>query len=179
MSRFAHRLIGAATFDASVYEAIESDRSALSQAFLVVLLSSAAAGIGFGHGRPTAFLVTTVIALGTWLTWAAIVYQIGGRLLPEPQTHVDFAEMLRTVGFAAAPGAIQALAAWPGWTGAVALVSWTWMVAAMVVAVRHALDYPRLSRAVAVCVIAATIALGMAIVLSLMLMPTAVGRRIV
>ena len=176
MGTFARRLIGAATLNARVYESVEADRSALGQALLVVLLSSAAAGVGLGRARPGAIITVTLIALVSWLSWAAIVYQIGGRLLPEPATRVDFAEMLRTTGFAASPGLIQVLAAIPGWSGVVVGVSWIWMVAAMVTAVQHALDYQRLTRTLAVCVIAAAVAIGMAVVLSLMLTPTTVAR---
>jgi hypothetical protein len=172
---FVRRLIGAATLNARVYESVEADRSALGQALVVVLLSSAAAGVGLGRAQPGAILAVTMIALVSWLAWAAIVYQIGGRLLPEPGTRVDFAEMLRTVGFAASPGLIQALAAIPGWTAVVVSVSWIWMIAAMVTAVGHALDYRRVSRTLAVCVIAAAVAIGMAVVLGLLLTPTTVG----
>ncbi len=175
MSTFVRRVIGAATLRASAYEDVEADRSALGQALLVVLLSSVAAGVGIGRAQPDAIIAITFIALVSWLAWAAIVFQIGGRLLPEPATRVDFAEMLRTVGFAAAPGVVQILAAIQGWSAGVLVVSWAWMIAAMVVAVRQALDYRRLSHTLAVCVIAAAVALGMAVLLSVLLTPTVVG----
>jgi hypothetical protein len=176
VGRFVRRLIGAARLDASVYEAIESDRSALSQALLVVLLSSAAAGVAVARGQPRALVTTAVIGLATWLVWAILVYQIGGRVLAEPDTHVDLPRMLRMVGFAAAPGSIQVLGAIPGWTAPVLTISWIWMLAAMVVAVHRALDSRRPSHTLAVCAVAAAVAVGMAILLTLMLTPTAVGR---
>jgi hypothetical protein len=37
-----------------------------------------------------------------------------------------------------------------------------WMLAAMVVAVKHALDYRRTARALAVCVLAAAVSFGLA-----------------
>jgi ABC-type cobalamin transport system permease subunit len=60
----------------------------------------------------------------------------------------------------------------PGWTLVVVAASWIWMVAAMVTAVRHALDYQRLSRTLSVCVIGAALAIGMAVLLSLLMTPT-------
>lgn len=176
MGTFARRLIGAAALDASVYEGIEADRSAIGQALLVVLLSSAAAGIASGAGawpRAATFLPVTIIALVSWLLWAMLVYQIGGRILPEPETRVDFLQVLRTLGFAAAPGLIQALGAVPALTRVVFALSWIRMLAAMVTAVRHALDYRSLARTLLVCGLAALLAVGMALVLGLIFGPTA------
>ena len=46
MTTFTNRMIGAAKLDARIYEEVEADKSAFGQAMLVVVLSSAAAGIG-------------------------------------------------------------------------------------------------------------------------------------
>ena len=43
---FLQRLIGAAALDAAIYEEVEADRLATGQAFVVVLMSSIATGIG-------------------------------------------------------------------------------------------------------------------------------------
>lgn len=176
MGTFARRLVGAATLDASAYEGIERDRSAIGQALLVVLLSSAAAGVGASGGaspRAETFLAVTAIALVTWFAWAMLVYQIGGRILPEPGTRVDFPQMLRTIGFAAAPGLFQVLGVVPMLATAVFALSWFWMFAAMVTAVRHALDYQSLARTLLVCGLAALLAVGMALVLGVIFGPTA------
>jgi hypothetical protein len=172
---FARRLVGAATLDASAYEGIERDRSAIGQALLVVLLSSAAAGVGAGGVplRAETFLAVTAIALVTWFAWAMLVYQIGGRILPEPGTRVDFPQMLRTIGFAAAPGLFQVLGIIPMLATAVFALSWLWMFAAMVTAVQHALDYQSLARTLLVCGLAALLAVGTALVLGLVFGPTA------
>jgi hypothetical protein len=91
-----------------------------------------------------------------------MIFHIGTRILPAPQTRVTLGELLRTTGFAAAPGMLQVFAAFPGMTMPVYVMTWLWMLAAMVVAVQHALDYERTRRAVAVCVIAASLALLLA-----------------
>jgi hypothetical protein len=88
-----------------------------------------------------------------WLSWAAVVYHVGARLLPEPQTRTDGAEIARTIGFSAAPGLLLALVAVPFARQATFAVVAAWMLVAMIVAVRHALDFSRVSRAIVVCLV--------------------------
>jgi len=151
---FARRVLGATLFDADVYEEVEADRSANAQAALVVALSSVAAGLGSiaNHGV-VGVLWYTVAALAGWYVWAAIAYWIGTRLLPTPHTQADHGELLRTIGFSSAPGVLRLFAFLPGVGAWVFLASTLWMLVAMVVAVRQALDYCTIRRAVAVCAI--------------------------
>ncbi|HUL73650.1 MAG TPA: YIP1 family protein [Vicinamibacterales bacterium] len=172
MGTFVYRLMGAAMLDASVFEGIEADRPATFQALIVVLLSSVAAGIGaagVAGPRPQTLLLVSALALLTWLAWAVLVLQIGTRYLPTPRTHADIGEMLRTIGFAAAPGMLSVFAAFSAVTVPVFVVVWAWMIAAMVVAVRQALDYSSTWRAVAVCVVALALAGAIALALAVVL----------
>ena len=153
MTSFTQRLIGAAKLDVHIYEEVEADTTAMGQAMGVVALSSVAAGIGaVGEGAPGLFGGLVAALLG-WLLWAGLTYFIGTRILPTPQTHADWGELLRTTGFAAAPGMIRILGIVPGLTGLVFFVAGVWMLAAFVVAVRQALDYTSTGRAVGVCLI--------------------------
>jgi hypothetical protein len=82
-----------------------------------------------------------------------VTYLIGTKMLPEPQTHADVGQLLRTTGFSASPGLLRALGVIPG-IGTLAVgVASLWMLVAMVVAVRQALDYTSTLRAVGVCLI--------------------------
>ena len=154
MGTFGNRIFRAAKLDASLYEEVEKDRGALRQAVGVVVLSSIAAGLGgISMAGLGGMLIGTVTALVGWGVWAYITYIVGTKLLPEPQTKADYGELLRTIGFASSPGLIRVLAIIPGLTGGVFLVTTIWMLVAMVVAVRQALDYKSTLRAVAVCVI--------------------------
>jgi hypothetical protein len=107
----------------------------------------------------------TIVALIAWAAWALITFEIGVRLMPEPQTQSDVGELLRTIGFATAPGCLRVLGVLPGVTLPVFVLSAAWMLAAMIVAVRQALDYTSTTRAVAVCglgwALAITIAIGL------------------
>ena len=166
---FTQRLIGASMLDAQVYEDLEADPSATSQAALVVLLSSVAAGVGSGGARldAQAIIAGTLAGFAGWISWAALTYLLGTHLLPEPQTRSNIGELLRTLAFAAAPGILRVVGAIPvlGW-----LAFWVtsgWMLAAMVVAVRQALDYRSTLRAVAVCALGWLLSLAVAAVIGI------------
>lgn len=148
------RMMRAAKLDASLYEEVEADRIALGQAMLVVVLSSLAAGIGGAAQGGIGWLFAgTLAALASWFIWAWLVYLIGTKFLPEPQTRSDIGELLRTTGFSAAPGLLRVIGIIPGLTTIVMLVTSIWMLIAMVIAVRQALDYSGTGRAVGVCLI--------------------------
>jgi hypothetical protein len=152
--RFVRRLIGAAALDVSVYEEVEADRGATAQALTVVAVSSLAAGLGargFSGGDPAGMVFFGAVALVAWAAWALLTYEIGVHIMPEPQTRADVGELLRTIGFATAPGILRVFGLVPGLTAPVFAVTAVWMLAAMVVGVRQALDYTTTRRAVAVC----------------------------
>jgi hypothetical protein len=158
------RLIGAVSLDPPIYEEIEADPRATAQALLVVVLSSLSAGVGaygWGSGSLRGILFVSATALVSWATWALITLGIGARLMPEPQTRADVRQLLRTIGFASAPGMLRVFGVVPGATTPAFAITAVWMLAAMVVAVRQALDYKSTARAIAVC------ALGWALVLAI------------
>jgi len=154
-SLLTQRMIRAARLDPHLYEEVEADTMAMQQAMLVVVLSSVAVGIAvIGKGAGIGFmLVNTIAALAGWYVWAFLTYWIGTKILPEPQTHTTHSELLRVLGFAAAPGVIRIIGLIPPLSQLVFFVANIWMLAAMVVAVRQALDYSGTLRAVGVCVI--------------------------
>jgi hypothetical protein len=155
--RFLLRLLGALALRRAAYEDVESDRGAVGQALAVVVLSSAAAGVGaqgFGTASIGGVLLFTVVALIAWVAWAFLVYQIGTRVLPGARTRVDVGELLRTTGFSTAPGLLRVLGVVPGLTAPIFAIAALWMLVAMIVAVRQALDYTSTWRAVAACLCA-------------------------
>ncbi len=154
MASMVDRMIRAAKLDAQLYEEVEADKGALGQAMGVVVLASIAGGVGSGRlGGFSGILIGTVGALIAWFIWAALTYFIGTKILPEPTTRADVGELLRTIGFASSPGLIRVLGLVPGITGIVFLISGVWMLTAMIIAVRQALDYRSTFRAVGVCII--------------------------
>jgi hypothetical protein len=152
---FRERIIRAAKLDTTLYEEVEADKEAMKQAVGVVLLSSFAAGFGsVGRGGGiSGIILGAIAALIGWYVWAYLVYLIGTKLLPEPQTSSTPQELLRTIGFSSSPGLIRVFGVIPPLTSFVFLVASIWMLVAMVIAVRQALDYTKITRAIAVCVI--------------------------
>ena len=171
---FVMRLIGAMALDPVTYEEVEADRSATGQAMLVVVLSSIGAGIGargLGSGSPQSMVFISGLSLIAWASWALLTYQIGVRLLPEPETRSDVGELLRTIGFSAAPGMLRIFGIVPGAAIPAFAVTAVWMLVAMVVAVRQALDYKSTARAVAVCGIGWALAIAIAVGIGLVFGP--------
>ncbi len=176
MASFTDRMIGAARLDVRTYEEVEADTSATSQAMGVVLLSSLAGGIGsmgLGATGLGGVVAGGVGALISWVVWAFLTYIIGTRLLPEPQTRADIREMMRTLGFAQSPGLLRIFGSIPGVGALVLAIVSIWMLVAMVIAVRQALDYTSTGRAVGVCLVGWVV--GVVITLIFALFGSAVG----
>ena len=154
MASFTDRMIRAAKLDVALYEEVEADKGAMGQAMGVVILSSVAAGIGtISTTGLKGLIIGTIVALLGWFIWAFLTYFIGTRLLPEPQTKADYGELLRTIGFSSSPGVLRVLAIIPMLGVILNFVIGIWMLVAMVIAVRQALDYKSTWRAVGVCLI--------------------------
>jgi len=173
MNPFVDRMIRAAKLDVHLYEEVEKDTSTTGHAIGVVVLSAIAAGIGAKGGDFAGLLIGTVIALISWYIWAYITYWIGTKMLPEPQTHATHGELLRTIGFSAAPGLLRVLGVIPFLRGFVFLAAGIWMLVAMVTAVKSALDYESMWRAVGVCAIGWVV---QAIILFLFISLMGIGR---
>jgi TRAP-type mannitol/chloroaromatic compound transport system permease small subunit len=153
-SGFVERLVRAAKLETALYEEVEADTGALGQAMAVVILASVSASVGSAVGRGISDLIGfALIALAAWYIWAALIYLIGTRVLPSTHTEADLGQLLRTIGFAAAPGCVRLLGVIPVIGIIVFFVAVIWELVAMVVAVRQALDYDSTGRAIGVCAV--------------------------
>jgi hypothetical protein len=119
----------------------------------VILISAVASGIGALGAGIWGFLIGLITALVGWFVWAAIIFLVGTKLLPEPQTKADLGQLLRTTGFAASPGIFYVLGIIPFLGRVVSFAVSIWQLIAMVIAVRAALDYQNAVKAVLVCLI--------------------------
>ena len=161
---FAARFAGAFRLDASVFEEVEHDAGALPQAALVVALAGLARGIELlpeqGWVGAAASLVAAFVL---WLAVTAAVTAIGVRML---RCSSSFLELLRTLGFAAAPLVALVICGLPLGAVGTALSALVHAVAlgALVLAVRQALDVDT-TRALLVCM--GAIGFGLALLLLL------------
>ena len=168
MASFTERIVGAAKLDVRVYEEVEADRGATGQAMAVVLLASLSGGIGavgLGSVGLSGFAFAGIAALIGWGSWAFLTYVIGTRLLPEPGTRADVGELLRTTGFAQAPGILRIVGALAGVGPFILAIVSIWMIVAMVIAVRQALDFTSTFRAVGVVLVGWVISVLVTLVL--------------
>ncbi len=131
------RMLGAAMLDVEVYEEVEADESLTAQAAGVVAMvavAQAVAGIG---GPSRGLIIGPLAALLAWVIWAGVTYVVGDKIFGGTAT---WGELLRTLGFAQAPGILLVLAILPlGF--AVRGVVGIWMLVTGIVAIRQALDF--------------------------------------
>ncbi len=154
MARFHERMLRASLLDPDAYEEVEADRTANGQALGVVLLSAIATGIGaYENSSLAGIFWHTLVSVVGWVGWAYATYFIGTRWLPHADTVTDPGELLRTIGFSSAPGILRIGMLISPIALGVFVVATLWMLVAMVVAVRQALDYPGTLRAAAVCAV--------------------------
>ena len=154
MANLVDRMVRASKLDANLYEEVEADKGAMSQAVAVVILSSIASGIGtISVLGLKGLVIGTISALIGWFVWAFLVFIIGTKLLPEPQTKSDMGELLRTIGFSSSPGVLRVFGFIPLVGPIISFAAGIWMLVAMIIAVRQALDYKSTWRAIGVCAI--------------------------
>ena len=95
------KMIGAARLDVHIFEEVEADTSATRQALLVVAIVALATGIGSaGTGGLGGIVAGILVAVAGWAIWAWVVYLIGTKILPAQETHANWGQMARTLGFA-------------------------------------------------------------------------------
>tara|TARA_B100001750_G_scaffold152352_1_gene122087 strand:+ start:53 stop:574 length:522 start_codon:yes stop_codon:yes gene_type:complete len=152
-SQYVNRIIRACKLDVSLYEEVEADNSATLQAASVVVLSSLAAGIGSISMGASNLIMAPLLSLISWYIWAYLIYLIGAKLFPEVNTKADHGQLLRTIGFSSAPGLIRIFGFTPELMSITFIGAGIWMLVAMVIAVRQALDYQSTWRAIGVVVI--------------------------
>jgi hypothetical protein len=166
MSDVIQRMVGAAKLDRATFEDVEADGTATAQALTVVSMSSIAAGVGNGVTSGSALLVTALAALVGWFLWASLIYLIGTKVLSAPETKSDVGELLRTTGFASAPGVLRVFGLIEGYGPVLIGVANVWMLVAMVVGVKQALDYDSTARAIGVCLVGWIVMVGVTVLVA-------------
>lgn len=147
--------MGALQLQAGAFEEVEHDVTATPQAALVVAAAAVSGGLAnIGAAGIAAAAVGLVFGLLGWAIGAYVVLFVGTKLLPGKNTEADYGQMLRTTGFAQAPGILGIAAIIPVLGVLVSLAIAIWILVAMVVAVRQALDYDDTVKAIITCVVA-------------------------
>ncbi len=135
--RLGDRMKGAALLDVQTYEEVEADLDATGQAAIVVMLVAACKAIG-AVGEGMGFAVgAAVVSLVAWVVWAGVTYVVGDKIFGGTAT---WGELLRTTGFAQAPGVLFLAGVLPLIGAATNIVVSIWILVAGFIAIRQALD---------------------------------------
>jgi hypothetical protein len=150
---FGRRLLGAALLHADTYEEVEADRTSIRQALLVVAAAALAGGVASFvllrntglNERQLAFnvMLSVLLPVVTWIGGSAFSFMVGASFFRGPETETDFAEVLRTTGFAFVPAVLRVFAVLPPQLLGLCidLGALLWSFVAVVVAIRQALDF--------------------------------------
>ena len=152
------RMIGAARLNVSTFEEVEQDRGATVQALLVVVLVTIAGVVGGMLAGDELDIVQGIVfgairGIGAWVIWALVTWMIGSTILKTAETNANWGELARCTGFAQTPGILSVFVFISGVGWVIGLAVFVWQLAAMLVAVRQALDYSSTWRAFFVVVI--------------------------
>lgn len=152
---FAESVVRAAKLDARFYDEVESDRGAVKEGLALVILSGIAGGVGtwIPSSGFTGLLWGILAAILGWIVWAFTTYFIAAKVVAGPMSYSNTGELLRGMAFASAPGIIRILGVFPPLRAIVFFLALVWMLAAMVIAARQALNYSSTAEAFFVCVI--------------------------
>ena len=151
---YFQRLQKAIMLDVSFYEEVENDKKFTDQAMMTVVLVSIVQGLMIAGFAPIALLQGILGSLVRFIIWAFFIAFVGTRILPEPETKSNTGELIRTLGFAYAPGLLVIFKVLPFINSFVDPIVVILQLAAMTIAVRQALDFNSTVRAVGVCIVA-------------------------
>ena len=170
MDSLLSRMIRAAKLEVDLYEEVEADTTATSQAITVVILVAIANGIGaaisffvFGRGIGGLFrglFLGPILSMIGYFIWAFLTYFIGVNVFGGT---ADYGEMLRTIGFAYTPNILGIFAFIPCLGGLISFVGAIWALVAGVIAVRQALDFDT-AKAIMTCIIGWIVSLILTVV---------------
>jgi hypothetical protein len=151
---YFQRLKKAILLDISFYEEVEKDKKFTEQAMMTVALVSIVQGFMIAGFAPIALVQGILGSIIRFVIWAFFIAFVGTRILPEPETESNTGELIRTLGFAYAPGLLVVLKVFPVIGNFVDPLVVILQLAAMTISVRQALDFNSTVRAVGVCIVA-------------------------
>lgn len=132
------RMVGAAFLNIDTYEEVEHDQDATGQAAAVVAMVAVAQALGASPFGVFGAVRAALAALIGWLVWAGITYVVGDKVLGGT---ASWGELMRTLGFAQAPGLLMILGIIPFLGTPITALVAIWMLVAAFIAIRQALDF--------------------------------------
>ncbi len=136
-----------------VYRVIQRDPKATKEAAIVVAVVAVASAIGNVGDEGSRILVSLIGAFLGWLVLSGMTYFFGTNIFGTPTTQVNMESLLRTLGYAQAPGVLAIFGIIPLFGWMLVLVGGLWSVVTAVVAIRETLHLSTL-RAVLIAILA-------------------------
>lgn len=140
--------------DLSTFRAIQLDPKATKEAAIVVAVVAVASAIGSAGDEGGRIFVSLIGAFLGWLILSGMTYFFGTNIFGTPTTQVNMESLLRTLGYAQAPGALALFGVIPIFGWIVALVGAIWSLVTAIVAIRETLHLSTM-RAVLIAIVAA------------------------
>ena len=154
------RMIRAVRLDVDLYNEVEADETATTQALLVVVIGAVCSTIGAlirsairGYGAGGSLFGTLIGSLIGWVLASLTIYVVGVYLFGGKAT---VGELLRTLGFAYSIQVVNILSFIPALGPLISFAASIWGIVMSVVAAREALDIDT-GKAIATCIIGAII----------------------
>lgn len=118
------------------------------------MLVAIASGIGnLGSDGVVGLLIGVVFGVIGFVLYAGIAYLVGAKLFATSETRATWGQLIRTLGFAQAPGILYVLGILPAVGGLIRFVVGVWILVASVIAIRQACDFST-GRAILTAVVA-------------------------
>ena len=126
----------------------------LYYAGLIMMLEGIAGAIALSTIYKTNIIFSGITALLSWVVWGALIYVIGIKLFPDPNTNANFKKILVTVGLAHAPGLFRFFVFMPGLVVPIVFLTQFWIFASLIVGVRETLNFKSNLKSAGVIIIA-------------------------
>ena len=137
MNRIVDRSIGVAKLVQRTYREIAVDPGATREAAIVVVIVAIAGGIGGAANGFGGIVVGVIGAFVSWLLFTVVAWFFGSQLFGNPTTNANRESLLRTIGYAQAPGILAIVGFIPILGGLIAFAGSIWVIVASVFAIRQ------------------------------------------
>ena len=150
-----------------VFRTIARDPNATKQAAIVVAVVAIASAIGGADEGAGGIFVGLIGAFLGWLIYAGMAWFFGTNIFGTPTTVTNWESLLRTLGYAQAPGILSIFGFIPllGWIAA--LVGGIWAIVTAIIAIRETLGFGT-GRAIITAIVAAIASAMVAAIIALL-----------
>jgi len=152
---FSKVIIRSIKLDKNLYKDPNSfGELSLYYAGLIMVLDGVAGAIALSTLYKTNIIFSGVTALLSWLVWGVLIYVIGIKLFPDPNTDTNFKKIMITVGLAHAPGLFRFFVLTPGLMIPIVFITQFWIFASLIIGIRETLNFKSNFKSAGVIIIA-------------------------